>query len=93
MVFGWEVLPHPLYSPDLAPTDYHLLHALKNSFSQKIFEGHDTVKTAIQDTPTFCEGMASANQIVVSRAIVPSADRLRMSPFQQNCSAHFNFIF
>ncbi|UYV82868.1 hypothetical protein LAZ67_22001158 [Cordylochernes scorpioides] len=31
---GWELLPHPPYSPDLAPSDYHLFtslgHALKN---------------------------------------------------------------
>ncbi|UYV72294.1 SETMAR [Cordylochernes scorpioides] len=34
---GWELLPHPLYSPDLAPSDYHLFtslgHALKNQES------------------------------------------------------------
>ena len=27
---GWEVLPHPPYSPDLAPSDYHLFDFLKN---------------------------------------------------------------
>ncbi|KAF2362836.1 hypothetical protein FHG87_006410, partial [Trinorchestia longiramus] len=27
---GWEVLPHLPYSPDLAPSDFHLLHFLQN---------------------------------------------------------------
>ncbi|GFX67608.1 histone-lysine N-methyltransferase SETMAR [Trichonephila clavipes] len=32
---GWEVLMHPPYSPDLAPSDYHLFLAFQNFFSDK----------------------------------------------------------
>jgi histone-lysine N-methyltransferase SETMAR len=27
----WEILPHPPYSPALAPSDYHLFRSLSNS--------------------------------------------------------------
>ena len=27
--YGWTTLPHPPYSPDLAPSDYHLFGQLK----------------------------------------------------------------
>ena len=30
-----EVLPHPLYSPDLAPSDYHLFCSLRNYLDTK----------------------------------------------------------
>ncbi|KOX75167.1 Histone-lysine N-methyltransferase SETMAR [Melipona quadrifasciata] len=32
--FDWDVLPHPPYSPDLAPSDYYLFLSLKNSFRE-----------------------------------------------------------
>jgi len=30
---GWEVLMHPLYSSDIAPSDYHLFRSLQNSLN------------------------------------------------------------
>jgi histone-lysine N-methyltransferase SETMAR len=41
---GWEVLPHPPYSPDLAPSDYHLFRALQNFLKEKMYKGRDQLK-------------------------------------------------
>ena len=33
----WEILPHPPYSPNLAPSDYHLFRSLPNDLVTKRF--------------------------------------------------------
>ena len=35
---GWEVLIHSLYSPDIAPSDFHLFLSLWNSLNVKNFQ-------------------------------------------------------
>ena len=41
---GWEVLPHPPYSPDLAPSDFHLVGPLKEFLGGQHFGTDDEVK-------------------------------------------------
>lgn len=48
MELGWNLVPHPPYSPDLSPTDYHLFRSLANHLEQKTFENEDHIKTDIQ---------------------------------------------
>jgi len=43
----WELLPHPPYSPDLAPSDYHLFPALKKPLRGIRFQSLEEVKRAI----------------------------------------------
>lgn len=47
--FGWEVLLHPPYSPDLAPSDFHLFRALQNHLNEKQFDNRDNLKSNLQD--------------------------------------------
>ena len=46
---GWEVLVHPPYSPDLAPSDYHLFGPLKGHLGGMNFDTDDDVKNAMQN--------------------------------------------
>ena len=32
--FGWEKVPHPPYSPDIPPSDYHLFRSLQKHLDQ-----------------------------------------------------------
>ena len=42
---GWEVLPHPPYSPDLAPADFHLFRSLSSNLRGTSF----TDETALEN--------------------------------------------
>ena len=45
---GWTVLPHPPYSPDLAPSDYHLFGKLKDELRGTRFDNNEDLVTAVK---------------------------------------------
>jgi histone-lysine N-methyltransferase SETMAR len=49
--FGWKVLPHPPYSPDLAPSNYHLFGKLKDSLRGSKFEDDESLVAAAKNFP------------------------------------------
>jgi hypothetical protein len=46
-LWSWEVLAHPLYSPDLALCDYWLFSLVKECLQGKRFESEDVINTAV----------------------------------------------
>jgi len=44
----WKVLPHPTYSPDLAPSNFHLFSPLKVALGGKKFRADNEVKLFVQ---------------------------------------------
>ena len=48
MALSMEVLPHPLYSSDLGPSDYHLFRSLQHFLEEKQFINREEVKTDIK---------------------------------------------
>ena len=46
--FGWTVLPHPQYSPYLAPSDVHLFGPMKNELRGEHFPDSDADIAAVE---------------------------------------------
>ena len=46
--FEWEVLPHPAYSPDLTPFDYHPFHSLRIYLATKRFDDEENLKSDLE---------------------------------------------
>ena len=44
---GWEVMPLPSYSLDLAPSDYHLFPSLENHLNGRTFDSNEAVKNEL----------------------------------------------
>ncbi|PNF43068.1 hypothetical protein B7P43_G02717 [Cryptotermes secundus] len=79
---GWEVLPRPSYSPDLAPSDYHLFGFVKHQLRGQRFEGFETRK-AIQKAMRQCLRMAGTEfyRISQSPSIAISRNRSNSIPY------------
>nr|KAF6341505.1 hypothetical protein mMyoMyo1_011921 [Myotis myotis] len=41
---SWEALTHPLYSPELAPSDYHLFRSMAHALSEQHFKMYEEVE-------------------------------------------------
>ena len=46
---GWEVLLHAVYSPDLAPSDYHLFRSMQHALKNSRFQTLDDVWKFVDD--------------------------------------------
>lgn len=66
---GFEILPHPPYSPDVSPTDYHLFRSLESFCRQKVFRNRAEVIKAFEDF------IASKNQAFYKKGIMDLESR------------------
>ncbi|GFX31782.1 mariner Mos1 transposase [Trichonephila clavipes] len=65
----WDTMPHPPYSPDLAPSDYYLFRALQNFFDVKTFTSNEEVKNHLD------QFFASKDQKFYERGIMLLPER------------------
>ncbi|GFN87767.1 ribonuclease hi [Plakobranchus ocellatus] len=47
--YGWKILPHPAHSPDLAPSDFHLIGPLKRHLGGMAFETEDDLISELRN--------------------------------------------
>jgi len=63
MQLEWKVLPHPTYSPDLAPLDYYLFQSMQHGLVDTHFRNYEDVQKWID------EWIASKDQSFYRRGI------------------------
>jgi len=47
--FGWEIIQHPPYSPDIAPSDYYLFRALQNNLDGQRFDSMGDIQKYLEN--------------------------------------------
>ncbi|CAK9817859.1 Mariner Mos1 transposase [Anthophora plagiata] len=77
--FDWNILPHPSYSSDLAPSGYYLFLSLKNSLRDEQFQSVNEIKTHLE------EYFASKSQEVWKEGIMRLPERWKKM-IEQNSS-------
>ena len=65
----WDVLPHPPYSPDIPPSDYHLLRSMAYSLAEQHFTSYKEAKNWVDSWIT------SKDEEFVKRGILMLPER------------------
>ena len=47
--FSWEILSHAAYSPNLAPSDYHLFASMGHAIDEQCFTSYENVRKWLDD--------------------------------------------
>ena len=84
---GWEPLPQPTYSPDLAPSDYYLFRSLQHFMSQQSFMNDEVVRKSIdfflssKKESFFCKGIHKLKKISKSgsKSSIPTVITLKIN--------------
>jgi len=61
----WEVLPHPPYSPDVAPSDYYLFRSMAHGLADQHFRSYEEVKNWIDSCATRKMGESSGQRWII----------------------------
>ena len=72
---GYELIPHPAYSPDLVPSDFFLFPNLKKDTRGLHFQSDEEVVTAVEEWVSV--GSNNVGQSSVGRAWVPEAKEVQ----------------
>ncbi len=56
---GWKIVPHPLYSPDLAPSDFYLFRSMSSALKGKFFNDREEECTWLNEWFFFKTGIFS----------------------------------
>ncbi|UYV78412.1 SETMAR [Cordylochernes scorpioides] len=67
----WDVLPHPPYSPDIAPSDYHMFRSMTHGLAEQHFTSYEEAKNwvdvwiASKDEEFFQHGILHVVQAMI----------------------------
>ena len=72
-----EMLPHPSYSPDIAPSDYYLFRLMFHALAEKRFQSFEDIKTWVNSW------IASKDEEFFRKGIRKLPEKWRYVSFEQ----------